>query len=209
MLFSASLSLLTIPFSQVLASPLVARADSAVNVTTCNGKKYVYEELAGFGKLPGNARDKYGDTLGGFGSSIALDRKSVSYKKSKSAYEGIVYGLPDRGWNTNGTQNTQTRVHKFSFTFQVVEATVEKPASPNFKLTYLDTLLLTGPDGTPLTGLDATTTVTYKGFPTLPLARCKALPPISSISLKVCRYWRWVRRKWYRWRARPIVRNIE
>ena len=50
---------------------------------------------------------------------------------------------------------------------------MEKPASPNFKLTYLDTLLLTGPDGTPLTGLDPTGTIAYKGFPDLPLATCE------------------------------------
>jgi hypothetical protein len=171
MLFATSLGLLVVP---VLATPLISRADSApVNVTTCNGSKYVYEELAGYGKLPASFRDSYGDTLGGIGSAIALDQKSVKYKKSQSAYEGIIYGLPDRGWNTQGTQNTQSRIHKFGFTFTIVKnATVEKPAQPNFKLNYIDTLLLTGPDGTPLTGLDPTTTVTYAGFPDLPLAKC-------------------------------------
>jgi hypothetical protein len=74
--------------------------------------------------------------------------------------------------NTQGTQNTQTRIHKLSWTFEVVEASLAKPAKPNFKITYLDTLLLTGPDGTPLTGLDPTTTVQYKGFPTLPFVKC-------------------------------------
>lgn len=148
---------------------------SAVNTATCGGKNYVYKELAGYGKLPSDARDKYGDTIGGIGSSIALDKKSSSFKKNKGkngVYEGIIYGLPDRGWNTQGTQNTQTRIHKFRFTFETVEATINKPASPNFQLTYLDTLLLTGPDGTPLTGLDATGTVKYDGFPTLPFAKC-------------------------------------
>jgi hypothetical protein len=175
MLFTASFGLLALPVVQVLATPLIARAANStpVNTTTCNGKKYVYEELAGYGKLPADFRDKYGDTLGGIGSAIALDQKSAKWKKSKNAYEGIIYGLPDRGWNTFGTQNTQSRIHKFSFTFEVVkDATVAKPASPNFKLQYLDTLLLTGPDGTPLTGLDPTTTITYQGFPNLPLAKC-------------------------------------
>jgi hypothetical protein len=175
MLFSASLGLLALPITQVLAGPVVGRSDSApVNVTTCNGKKYVYEELAGYGKLPANFRDKYGDTLGGIGSAIALDKKKIKFKKNKGkkgSYEGVIYGLPDRGWNTEGTQNTQSRIHKFAFIFEIVDATVEKPASPNFKLEYQDTLLLTGPDGTPLTGLDPTTTVQYKGFPSLPLAK--------------------------------------
>jgi hypothetical protein len=177
MLFINTLSLLALPIGQILAGPVVSRADpSPVNSTTCNGKTYVYEELAGYGKLPADFRDKYGDTLGGIGSAIALDQKSVKYKKNKGkqgSYEGTIYGLPDRGWNTQGTQNTQSRIHTFSFTFETVDATVEKPASPNFQLTYKDTLLLTGPDGTPLTGLDPTTTITYKGFPTLPLAECE------------------------------------
>lgn len=177
MLFPTAFSLLALPVTFVLASPVAGPADTApVSVTTCNGKNYVYEELAGFGKLPGNSRDKYGDTLGGFGSAIALDRKKVKFKKNKGmkgSYEGVIYGLPDRGWNTQGTQNTQSRIHKFKFTFEIVDATIEKPASPNFKLEYQDTILLSGPDGTPLTGLDPTTTVQYNGFPTLPLAKCE------------------------------------
>jgi hypothetical protein len=201
MLFVASLSLLALPVTQVFATPLISRADPApINTTTCNGKKYVYEELAGYGKLPANFRDKYGDTLGGIGSAIALDQKSAKYKKNKGAYEGIIYGLPDRGWNTQGTQNTQSRIHKFSFTFEIMKnATVANPASPNFKLQYLDTLLLTGPDGTPLTGLDPTTTVTYKGFPALPLARCMSFPVARVAVPNSCRYWRRLWWKWGRW----------
>jgi hypothetical protein len=185
MLVSASLSLLALSISHVLAGPVVARADPApVNVTTCNGKKYIYEELAGYGKLPANFRDKYGDTLGGIGSAIALDPKKSKWRKNKGmkgAYEGVIYGLPDRGWNTQGTQNTQSRIHKFAFTFEIVDATIENPASPNFKLDYLDTLLLTGPDGTPLTGLDPTGTVKYDGFPSLPWAQCM----LPGLGLKV------------------------
>lgn len=176
MLFTASLGLLALPVAQVIANPTPSTAPAPVNVTTCNGKTYTYSALAGYGKLGSDARDKFGDTIGGIGSAIALDKKSWKSKKGKKeAYSGIVYGLPDRGWNTQGTQNTQSRIHKFSFDFEIVDATVEKPASPNFKLTYLDTVLLTGPDGTPLTGLDPTGNITYKGFPSLPLATCRML----------------------------------
>ncbi|KAF3036161.1 hypothetical protein E8E12_003246 [Didymella heteroderae] len=172
MLLTVSLSLLALPVVQVFAKPTPSSTPAPVNVTTCNGKTYTYSALAGYGKLASDARDKFGDTIGGIGSAIALDKKSWKTKKGKNeAYTGIVYGLPDRGWNTEGTQNTQSRIHKFSFDFEIVDATVEKPASPNFKLTYLDTLLLTGPDGTPLTGLDPTGTITYSGFPDLPLAK--------------------------------------
>ncbi|KAI4908617.1 uncharacterized protein J4E92_010810 [Alternaria infectoria] len=171
MLFIASLSVLALSVNQAFAGPVLTRDDNAAaaNVTTCNGKLYTYEELAGYGKLVSDARDKFGDTIGGIGSAIAFEKKSWKYKKG--SYEGVVWGLPDRGWNTQGTQNTQTRIHKFSVVFTPVEATLEKPASPNFQFSYVDTLLLTGPDGTPLTGLDPTETITYPGFPTLPLAR--------------------------------------
>jgi len=176
MTFIASLSLFALPAIQVLAGPIVARDDylstqPAANVTTCNGKLYTYEELAGYGTIANDARDKFGDTIGGLGSAIAFDKKSWKYKKG--SYQGELWGLPDRGWNTQGTQNTQTRIHKFSVVFTPVEATLAEPAGTNFQLSYLDTLLLTGPDGTPLTGLDPTDTITYSDYPTLPLARCK------------------------------------
>lgn len=174
MLFTSSLSLLALPLGQVLAKLALSSTPTPVNVTTCNGKIYTYSALAGYGKLASDARDKFGDTIGGIGSAIALDKKSWKSKNGKTeAYQGIMYGLPDRGWNTQGTQNTQSRIHKFSVDFEIVNATVETPAAPNFKLMYLDTLLLTGPDGTPLTGLDPTGNVTYKGFPSLPLATCE------------------------------------
>jgi hypothetical protein len=67
-----------------------------VNETTCNGKKYIYRDLAGYGTVPGNARDEFGDTLN-FGSALALDRSQ--WKKLKNgSYTGVVWALPDRGW---------------------------------------------------------------------------------------------------------------
>ncbi|KAF2852752.1 hypothetical protein T440DRAFT_553118 [Plenodomus tracheiphilus IPT5] len=174
MILPITLSILVLPLTNVFANPLTPNAASTpVNVTTCNGKKYVYSSLAGYGLLPSNARDKHGDTIGGIGSAIALDKSSLKFSKRTQSYSGIIYGLPDRGWNTQGTQNTQSRIHKISFTFNIVgdKATVANPASPNFKFEVVDTILLTGPDETPLTGLDPTDTITYPGFPTLPLAK--------------------------------------
>ncbi|KAF2733054.1 hypothetical protein EJ04DRAFT_469080 [Polyplosphaeria fusca] len=182
MLYSKSLCLLSaLQLRSVVANPLVnlvrdyAQTPApVVNQTTCNGQTYTYEELAGYGFLPSDARDKFGDTLGGIGSAIALDKKSWKKKHGdKEAYEGIIYGLPDRGWNTQGTQNTQSRIQKLKVTLEIVTgATVEKPASPNFKIEYLDTILLYAPDGSPMTGLDADATghASFPGFPDLPVA---------------------------------------
>lgn len=69
---------------------------NAVESTSCNGGTYVYEELAGYGYLPSTGRDKLGDTLGGIGSSIAVD--SSSWRKDGKTYKGTLYALPDRGW---------------------------------------------------------------------------------------------------------------
>jgi hypothetical protein len=70
---------------------------ATVNQTTCNGKSYVYESLAGYGDLPSNSRDKFGDTLGGLGSAIALEQSSWKMLKNGS-YTGTLWSLPDRGW---------------------------------------------------------------------------------------------------------------
>ncbi|EDU51179.1 Phytase-like domain containing protein [Pyrenophora tritici-repentis] len=172
MIFATSLRLLAVSVSWVVAASINTQTTTiptADNITTCNNQVYKYDTLAGYGKLPSNTRDKYGDTIGGIGSAIALEPKS--WKLAGDSYTGVVYGLPDRGWNTQGTQNTQSRIHKFYVNFTPVEAKIEKPASPNLKIVYNDTILLYGPDSTPLTGLDATGRTQYPGFPDLPMAQ--------------------------------------
>jgi hypothetical protein len=75
--------------------------------------------------------------------------------------------------NTEGTLNFQPRVHKFEITFTPnPKASIAKPSKPNLVLKYLDTILFTGPDGKPCTGLDADGTghLSYPGFPHLPVA---------------------------------------
>lgn len=46
------------------------------------------------------------------------------------------------------------------------------PSGPNVQFQYLDSVLLTGPDGTPTTGLDADATgsIQFPGFPIMPVA---------------------------------------
>ncbi|KAJ4424499.1 hypothetical protein N0V82_000823 [Gnomoniopsis sp. IMI 355080] len=75
--------------------------------------------------------------------------------------------------NTEGTLNYINRVHKFNITLTLQpNATVDNPASPNLNFTYFDTILFSGPDGQPTTGLDATGSggLSYDGFPLLPAA---------------------------------------
>ncbi|KAJ5111265.1 secreted protein [Penicillium argentinense] len=165
--------------TSTLAVPILAAGAAAsqhvVNQTTCGDNAYQYTGLAGYGFLPSNATDKYGDTIGGIGSSIAIDQTSWR-KLGADGYAGTVYATPDRGWNTNGTLNYQNRVHKFAISLKLApNASASNPSEPNIRLKYLDTILLTGPDGEPTTGLDADSTghASYPGFPPLPVATYK------------------------------------
>ncbi|EHL02844.1 hypothetical protein M7I_1107 [Glarea lozoyensis 74030] len=98
----------------------------------------------------------------------------VTLELPDGSYTGILYALPDRGWNTQGTLNYQSRIHKFTIAFKPApDATVTKPAGNNLVFTYVDSLLLFAPDGvTPTTGLDADVSghLSYPGFPDLPAA---------------------------------------
>lgn len=96
---SSILAIVPLALGSALPQATTPGASSAVNTTTCNGKTYVYENLAGYGFVPSNATDKFGDTIGGHGSSIAVDGRS--WTRVGNSYTGILYTLPDRGWNTN------------------------------------------------------------------------------------------------------------
>lgn len=78
MILPTQLTLLAVAAAAV--SPVLGRAAAGsprhrnldgtpVNSTTCNGKSYSYNELAGYGVIPSDARDKFGDTIGGIGSA--------------------------------------------------------------------------------------------------------------------------------------------
>jgi hypothetical protein len=79
--------------------------------------------------------------------------------------------------NTNGTLNYQNRIHKIALSLALRPgATASSPAQPNLQLTYLDTILLAGPDGKPTTGLRPDKQgpyISYPGFPILPSATYK------------------------------------
>lgn len=69
--------------------------------------------------------------------------------------------------------NFQNRIHKFAISLKLApNASASNPSNPNIRLKYEDTILLTGPDGHPTTGLDADATghASYPGFPPLPVA---------------------------------------
>ena len=72
-------------------------AREPVSETTCSGQRYSYYGLAAYGSIPSSATDRYGDTLGGFGSAISFDQSSWS-KAQDGSYDGMIWAMPDRGW---------------------------------------------------------------------------------------------------------------
>src|SRR3984957_5412263 len=133
-----------------------------VGSVICNGKTYSHHGLVGYGLIPSDARAKFGDTLGGLGSSVAIEQPTWE-RSVDGTYKGVAWCLPDRGWyvlrcsfelllresdrNRKGTLNFQNRVHKIGLEFTLNPgATAGSPSQPNLKLKYLDTILLTGPD---------------------------------------------------------------
>lgn len=181
-IMSSSSSLLTFLALAAATTSVVGRVtetpvsiygrESLVNSTTCVSKSYSYHELAGYGYITSDAVDKFGDTLGGLGSGIHMDRAHWT-KLDNGSYTGTLWSLPDRGWNTEGTLNFQPRVHKFNVLFTPAPgASVQQPSAPNLQLRYEDSVGFSGPDGAPCTGLDADAAghLTYSGFPDLPAA---------------------------------------
>ncbi|KAL8926863.1 MAG: hypothetical protein Q9208_002672 [Pyrenodesmia sp. 3 TL-2023] len=136
------------------ASDFHPQAEGVVNQTSCNGKQYTYQQLAGYGLVPSNARDSFGDTLGGYGSSIVIDLKS--WRKLK-----------------NGTVNYQNRIHVFAISFTPSpSATATSPSPPNLHFTYKSSTLLGDSTGNPTTGLEADPSggLNISNFPLLPAA---------------------------------------
>ena len=126
------------------------------------------QTLVGVARVRSDARDKAGETLGGFGSGMAL--VPGSWRKEGDHYRGSVVMLPDRGWNTEGTTDYRARLQHFDVT--LVPYNGAQPAGQKgLTLTLRSTELFTDADGAPTTGLDATAVRPgAKGFPDLPMA---------------------------------------
>ncbi|WP_051955776.1 esterase-like activity of phytase family protein [Beijerinckia mobilis] len=134
----------------VFASLATASAQSI----TFEGQTFVNKGLVGVTRIPSNAVDQFGDTLGGMGSGMAMDPLAW-HKKGDGSFAGTVYMLPDRGWNTQGTVDFQGRLHKFEFTLQPFTGT-STTAQNQLVLDYKGSIKFSKPFGTKTTGLDPT-----------------------------------------------------
>ncbi|HVY59501.1 MAG TPA: esterase-like activity of phytase family protein [Xanthobacteraceae bacterium] len=158
-LFAASLTAL------LLAGGLAA-AQSTVDF---RGAKFVNHGLVGVGRVAAGAVDQFGETLGGFGSGMAMDLRSW-HRNPDGSYGGTLYMLPDRGWNTEGTTDFRGRLHRFELTLNPRESG-SGASQDQLKLNYRDSILFQGPDGQPTTGLDPAAVRPAKSpLPDLPAA---------------------------------------
>ncbi len=156
------------PIILALALSLGASAASAQSTSvTFEGSTFVNQGLVGVARVPSNAIDKFGDTLGGFGSGMAMLPGSW-HKGAGGSYVGRLAMLPDRGWNTQGTVDYPGRLQRFNITLQPFygtsttaqnQLTMEYVTSNKFHL---------GP--APTTGLDPTgVKPAASGLPPLPI----------------------------------------
>lgn len=114
--------------------------------------------LVGVGRIPADSFDARGpglDTLGGVGSSMFVDPRSLARSGDAASgytYHGTLYALPDRGFG-DGTQNFLPRIEKFDLTVAPYYG-AEPAGQSQVILSNTATLLLTV-NGTNYTGFDA------------------------------------------------------
>jgi hypothetical protein len=102
--FPAALGALTL--AGVLAFPthtLLAQAVTSGEYSLEN------KGLVATGSLPATARDKFGETTIS-ASGMAMSRNA--WWRTEHGYGGVLYLLPDRGYNVTGTIDYQPRIHK-------------------------------------------------------------------------------------------------
>lgn len=131
------------------------------------------QTLVGVARIPSNARDQFGETLGGFGSAMAL--APGSWRHNGTHYTGALTMLPDRGWNTQGTTDYRARLQHFTVT--LTPYTGQQPAGQiGLTLAYRSSPLLRDAAGAPTTGLDPARSVPpRRGFP-----NCRLAPTANS-----------------------------
>lgn len=137
--------------------------------STCSGQAYINRGLVAFGTVASNARDQYGDTLGGFGSAISADPSSFR-ATSNGSISGTLFTAGDRGWNTEGSIDYQTRIHRNTLRFTPTFGQVGN-GTQNLHLEYLKSTLISK-GNVPATGLDADYVIAASGgFPDLPAGK--------------------------------------
>lgn len=151
----ASILGISFGYNDITAAPVDGN-----DVLNIKGQHYKNNGLAGFGYLPSDAVDNYGDSIS-LGSGV--DVESCTHDNDKVTC--TVWGLPDRGWNTKGTVNFTSRIYKLKLIFEPKKV----DGDLNINLDIVDTILLKGPDGRNTTGYESSGIIPASGgYPELP-----------------------------------------
>lgn len=144
--------------------------------TNLGGQTFVNQGMVGAGRVAASARDFRGDTLGSF-SGMALDLST--WRRVGSGYAGVLYTLPDRGYNTGATVNDYTnyaaRINVFNLSLTPYSGgTLPQATSSQNQVTLAydaaASFLLHDFNGAVTTGEDPQTNTTTQGGYTLPVS---------------------------------------
>jgi hypothetical protein len=154
--------------SAAISLALTAGAASAQSVTF-EGSTFINHGLVGVARVPSDAVDQFGETLGGYGSGMAMDLSSW-HKQGDDSFAGTLYMLPDRGWNTQGTVDFRGRLHRFHVKLTPFTG-ASTTAQNQLQLDYRSSTLFLQFGGAPTTGLDPTgVRKGVNNIPDLPIA---------------------------------------
>jgi hypothetical protein len=160
---------LTASVATILLVTCGAASAQSVNF---KGHTFVNKGLVGVARVPSNALDQFGDTLGGIGSGMAMDLNSW-HKNRDGSYGGTLYMLPDKGWNTQGTVDYRGRLHRFDVTLNPLFSG-NTPNQNQLQLQYKNSTLFHRLGGIQTTGLDPTAVQrATEALPELPMANGK------------------------------------
>lgn len=146
-----------------------------VDSVTVGGSSFVNQGLVGVGRIGSATRDKYGET---FGSMSGLTFDAKSWRRSGDSYSGIMYALPDRGYNVAGTTDYRPRFNTLALSLTPYYGSAALAAGngqqSQIGLSLIDTTLLTEANGAVTTGLDPQPRTGVRaatgGLPALPQA---------------------------------------
>lgn len=141
--------------------------------------RFINEGLVATARIPSNARDQLGDTLGGIGSSVAL--VPGSWRRTATGYSATLMMLPDRGWNTQGTMDYRARLQRFAIHLTPTDS-MARTGRTGLTLHYDGAEPLNDTNGRRTTGLNPTgVRHAADGLPPLPEVR--GMVPMDSESL--------------------------
>ncbi len=152
----------------LLASTAPAFA-ADVSVTAA-GVTLVDHGLVGFGRIPADTKDSFGETFGS-GSAMYVDPKTWTLNADGS-YSGSAWLVPDRGYNVVGTTDYRERLNVISLALKPVAADGTDPSQQSIVAALTDTKLLADDKGGDMSGLDPIGGVRAAGgaLPALPEA---------------------------------------